>query len=321
MERLPLRLLRRLAATAICLVALATPGAARAWEVRIVVDAQGRLDAAYTLITPCPPDIYFCGTEESEPVEDAQDQIDTGQLVNPAAPVTRTATVPAEVPVGGPYGAGATATASPGSLRALAGAGAAGTPYRLSWLNEFQQEEFLDLFRQASAGAQVNVSLSDPITFHGPAGTTGTFNLVLSFDRVFGVVGGGGGAASAQSYVFDPNGIVSPLAIAGISDCSNCNNPQQTVSVAFQAAAGSTWALGQQLNGVTANATTSPGSPTSQVTTDVGNTLNTYIEIVTPGFSITSDSGHDYVSAPEPGAAALALCALCALAARGARQA
>jgi hypothetical protein len=316
MERLPLELLRRSAAAAIWLVALAAPGVAGAWEVRIVVDAQGRLDASYTLIDPCPPDIYFCGTEESEPVEDAQYQVDTGTLVNPVAPVTRSATVPA-VSASGPYGAGATAVAEPGSLRALAGAGAAGTPYRLSWLNEFEEEEFLDFFRQASAGAQANVSLSDPITFHGPAGTTGTFNLVLTFDRSFGVIGSGGGAASAQSYVFDPNGIVPALASASISDCSNCNNAQQTVSVAFQAAAGSTWALGQQLNGVTANATTSPGNPTSQITTDVGNTLSTSLEIVTPGFSITSDSGHDYVSAPEPGATALALCAVCALAARG----
>ena len=102
----------------------ARSGAAGAWDVRIVVDAQGRLDASYTLITPCPPEIYFCGTEENEPVEDAQAQIDTGQLVNPATPVTRTTNAPAP-PISAPYAAGATVTAEPGSLRALVGAGAA----------------------------------------------------------------------------------------------------------------------------------------------------------------------------------------------------
>lgn len=321
MDRFVTTLLDRpAAAAAALLVALATPGAAGAWDVRIVVDAQGRLDASYTLITPCPPELYFCGTEENEPVEDAQAQIDTGQLVNPATPVIRSTSVPS-VSAAGPYGAGATVNAEPGSLRALVGAGAAGTPYRLSWLNGENQEEFLDLFRQASAGGQANVSLADPITFNGPSGTVGTFNLVMTFDRVFGVIGNGGGSASAQSYVFDPNGILPALAIVSISDCSNCNNLQQTATATFEAAAGSTWTLGQQLNGVTASATTNPGSPTSQANTDVGNTMHTYLEIVTPGFSITSDSGHDYVSAPEPGAAALTLCALCALAARGASEA
>ena len=58
----------------------------------------------------------------------------------------------------------------------------------------------------------------------------------------------------------------------------------------------------------------------SRITVDVGNTLHAYLEILTPGFSVASSSGHDYVSAPEPGVGALTASALLALAGRARRR-
>jgi hypothetical protein len=294
---------------------VAWPRGAGAHEASLVADAQGRLDPTYRL-TPCPPELYYCGTEIENETLDYQDQENTGQVLNPTGPVTAYASTLINIPVlGAVGGCDVEVTAEPGSLRAKVVALAAGQSYQLLWTDEFDVDQHLDYFRGTSGGGQANATYLDEITFAGPTGAVGNFSLVMTFDRSFDLVGQGGGSASAKVFLFDPSGVGGTLAVTGISDCTNCANPQQMASVPFQATAGATWTLGQQLDGITGIVSSSQSTQVSSITVDAGNTLHAHLEVLTPGFSVTSSSGHDYVSVPEPEAGALGASSVLALAA------
>ena len=66
---------------------VAWPRGAGAHEASLVADAQGRLDPTYRLI-PCPPELYYCGTEIENETLDYLYQENTGQVLNPTGPVT-----------------------------------------------------------------------------------------------------------------------------------------------------------------------------------------------------------------------------------------
>lgn len=48
-------------------------------------------------------------------------------------------------------------------------------------------------------------------------------------------------------------------------------------------------------------------------TLDFGNSAHAYAQVLTPGYTLGSQSGHDYSSVPEPGSLALAAFGLAAL--------
>jgi len=285
-----------------CLLQWSLPAAADSGQASVRTDSAR--DGTFKL-APCEPGIPFCGTApDADPIYVRSDD-DTGIVLNPSAPVS--AALVGGGSVGGPVGTGsATISASAAAMRGSVVASATGSWYRLSYRDEFGDPQDIYFFQGSMGAASAAALYLDEIVLGGPAGTMGTFNLVLTFDRSFDVFGQfAGGSASAQ-VSFAPNtpsGSGNALAVVGISDCHNCGNPLSTTGQTFQAMAGTTGVLTQMLT-MNATATAGQAGPNNSIAIRAGNTMHAYLEPLTPGFTVSSASGYSYTMAavPEPAA-------------------
>ncbi len=290
---------------------------------QVTVRTDGAMDGTYAL-APCEPDIPYCGTViDAEPLYIRRDD-DTGAVPNPTSPVSAAL-------IGGPSAAGtvgtgnAIASASASALRGYVDAVATGGWYHLRYRDEFGETQSLDFFRGSKGAAEANAIYRDEVVLAGPAGVVGTFNLVLTFDRLFlpnGVNVGGSATAQVGFSPMTPSGPASALALIAISDCSNCANPLTTRMQSFQAMAGTAGVLTQLLM-MNATASASTSSVSNGIRIYANNTMNVYLEPLTPGFTVSSASGYSYAVAavPEPSTAAMFVGGLALMAvARGLRR-
>jgi hypothetical protein len=292
------------------LTGVGAPLRAGALEARVVAVAEHQVDPTQKLAV-CEPEIYFCGTVEDSPQREGREVDDTGIVPSPPTPLTAHA-VSGHVTggvIGVVSGGEATASAGAAGVAATAYGLATGAWYRLAWDDEFGDPQHLDLFQAARGSASAGATFLDDVTIQGPTGAVGNFRLILTFDRTFLVGGQGSGSASAQTALV---GASSTLAVVGISDCTTCGNPDHTVFVPFQAAAGTSWTLSQQLD-ASGTAPSSPSAQGSSIDVDAGSTAHAYLAVLTPGFTVVAASGHDY-TLPEPGAAASGAASLLAIA-------
>ena len=318
---------RRVYATAgllagLAVAALALPRAAAALEARALAISEFQIDPSYRL-TPCPPDVYFCGTEIDAPQQEGRLVDDTGTVPSPPQPLTAFSASGYPSGAGGAasYGEGR-ASASAAGLRARVLAGAGGSTYRLTWRDEQGVDNDIDYFKAARAAAAASATFLDDLTIAGPAGGAAQIRLVLDFERLIQQSGAPVAAtatASVAMYGVNPNGTSNTLANLQIVECPNCPAAPRLREAIFFAPVG-TWVLSQQLY-LDGSAGTSQASPSSGFLIDASHTAQAYLEVLTPGFSFVTASGHDYaLPIPEPASGALVAAGLAALARRERRR-
>jgi len=210
-------------------------------------------------------------------------------------------------------GANATglATAGAAGVGASASVTASGKNYTITydWYNPWQGvTETLSesLFQSASAAAQAHATFRDPITVAGPAGETGVFQLTLDFTRTgFTDSEFGGWSALGRGFVNTANGSV-VLLVLELSENSSGGGTNQPQAVGtFNATAGTTLLLSQHV-AVQASFNAQPSRESGSAFVNAGNTVKAYLTPLTPGFSITSESGYSY-AVPEPSSSLLLL--------------
>lgn len=206
----------------------------------------------------------------------------------------------------------ASGTADMGALHATCRAVQEIRPFSVSYAqtdtngNSFENTSYNPLI--ATASASMNVSAQDALTLNStlPAGTLVRVRLGLAVDCAVTKSGGGTGSqVTAQTYCQFQNGFDTDP----INFNTDYDGPSINSNKIFSIAVGSTFYIIQSLS-ATAYASSDLGNtgasrplsdkpPVSSATADAGNTAHFYLDVLDPGASLTSASGHNYSTPPQ----------------------
>jgi len=160
----------------------------------------------------------------------------------------------------------------------------------------------------ATASASMDVSAQDSLTLNSalPPGTLIRVRLGLAVDCAVTKSGGGTGSqVTAQAYCQFQNGFdTDPINFNTDYDGTSINSNK-----VFSIAVGSTFYLIQSLSAdafassdlgnTGASHPLSDKPPVSTATADAGNTAHFYLDVLDPGATLTSLSGHNYSTPPQ----------------------
>lgn len=211
--------------------------------------------------------------------------------------------------------AGASASAGAGALHAYAQARASSDPMAYVYVNEQGETRQVDNVYLARSEAQATSHWHDTITVNMPIGYVP--NVVLNFHlKLSGstaVSGAGEAAVNAWLFVDHPRypGLDIAMQLTGGDLVSGMAQTERS-------AGGFQWGVFDIDASLGASASAWAGRQTaggnyvawSEATANAANTAGFWIEVMTPGVTLSSASGHDYTSLPipEPSSALLLGC-------------
>jgi hypothetical protein len=200
--------------------------------------------------------------------------------------------------------ASASASASAGALHAFAHARASSDPMAYVYTNDQGETRQVDNVYLAQSGAQASTNWHDTITVNMPVGVY-LPNVVLNFHlQLSGSTAASGAASSsvdAWLFVDHPRypGLDIAMQLTGASLAAG-------VAQVERSAGGFQWgvfdiqaSLGAQASAWAGRQSTGGGYfAWSEATANAANTAGFWIEVMTPGVTLSSASGHDYSSLP-----------------------
>lgn len=200
--------------------------------------------------------------------------------------------------------AGASAAGSAGALHAFANARASSDPMAYVYTNDQGETRQVDDVYLAQSDARASANWHDRITVNMPVGTY-LPNVVLNFHLQLSgaAAASGAGTASVDAWLFVDHPRYPDLDIAMQLTGADLVGG---VAQAERGAGGFQWGVFDIQASLGAHATAwagrqSPGGgyvAWSEATANAANTAGFWIEVVTPGVTLSSASGHDYSSLP-----------------------
>jgi len=211
--------------------------------------------------------------------------------------------------------ASASASGGAGALHAYARARSSSDPMAYAYVNEQGEPQQVDNSYLATSEAQANSYWHDTITVNMPSGYVP--NVVLNFHLQLSgstaVSGAGEAGVSAWLFVDHPRypGLDIAMQLTGADLLSGMAQTERS-------ARGFQWGVVDIDASLGASASAWAGRQTaggnyvawSEATANAANTAGFWIEVMTPGVTLSSASGHDYTSLPipEPSSALLLGC-------------
>jgi len=201
--------------------------------------------------------------------------------------------------------AGASASAGGGALHAYARARASSDPMSYVYVNEQGETRQVNNVYLARSESQATSYWRDTITVNMPSGYVPNvvlnFHLQLSASKALS--GAGGGSVNAWLFVDHPRypGLDMQLQLTGADLVGGVARTERS-------AGGFQWGVFDIQASLGASASAWAGRQTaggnyvawSEATADASNTAGFWIEVATPGVTLSSASGHDYSSPPVP---------------------
>lgn len=168
---------------------------------------------------------------------------------------------------------------------------------------------------EASARAELRISWGDTLTLIGPAGGTGSFSLTLNLDstmvlaNTISLLCCGGNIAEFAVTLEGPGDF---RETPGLQANSTNGGGSQSTTLFFTGISGTSLDLAARLF-VNSSVRYKPDAnffpenePNQSASIDAMNTATLFIDPLTPGFSISAESGHNYATAaPVPLPAAI----------------